>query len=40
MPKILKSLIVAWRGGAPVRLQDVAKVYDSVEYAHYGSYQW
>ncbi|HZV81554.1 MAG TPA: efflux RND transporter permease subunit, partial [Geobacteraceae bacterium] len=26
-----KPLIVAWRGGAPVRLQDVAQVTDSVE---------
>lgn len=26
-----KSLIIAWRGGAPVRLQDVATVVDSVE---------
>jgi len=26
-----KPLIVAWRGGAPVRLQDVAQVNDSVE---------
>jgi HAE1 family hydrophobic/amphiphilic exporter-1 len=26
-----RPLIVAWRGGAPVRLQDVAKVSDSVE---------
>jgi HAE1 family hydrophobic/amphiphilic exporter-1 len=26
-----KSLIVAWRGGAPVRLQDIATVVDSVE---------
>lgn len=26
-----KSLIVAWRGGAPVRLQDIAQVTDSVE---------
>ncbi|MDR2489651.1 MAG: efflux RND transporter permease subunit [Desulfovibrio sp.] len=26
-----KPLIVAWRGGAPVRLQEVAKVIDSVE---------
>jgi len=26
-----RSLIVAWRNGAPVRLQDVAKVTDSVE---------
>lgn len=26
-----KSLIVAWRNGAPVRLQDIAKVIDSVE---------
>jgi HAE1 family hydrophobic/amphiphilic exporter-1 len=26
-----KSLIVAWRGGAPIRLQDIAQVTDSVE---------
>jgi HAE1 family hydrophobic/amphiphilic exporter-1 len=26
-----KPVVVAWRGGAPVRLQDVAKVEDSVE---------
>src|SRR5262249_59570007 len=26
-----KPLVVAWRNGAPVRLQDIAKVEDSVE---------
>ncbi|MGD9639181.1 MAG: efflux RND transporter permease subunit [Alphaproteobacteria bacterium] len=29
-----KSLIIAWRNGAPIRLQDVANVYDSVEDLH------